>query len=76
MTGLTRGAIRQIERARTAAEWLAAGEPAADVAAELGYFDEPHLARALRSYVGRTAGQLRQGTGGAIGLALNQRLTS
>ncbi|TDC69699.1 AraC family transcriptional regulator [Actinomadura sp. GC306] len=76
VTGLTRGAVRQIERARTAAGRLAAGEPAADVAAGLGYFDEPHLARALRSYVGRTAGQLRQGTGGAIGLDLAQRSTS
>ncbi|SCG56599.1 Helix-turn-helix domain-containing protein [Micromonospora siamensis] len=67
-TGLTRGAVRQIERARTAAELLAAGEPAADVVAKLDYFDEPHLARALRGYVGRTAGQLREGTGGALGL--------
>jgi hypothetical protein len=70
-TGLTRGAVRQIERARTAAELLAAGEPAADVVAKLDYFDEPHLARALRCYVGRTAGQLRAGTGGAIALALD-----
>ncbi|MDG4828991.1 helix-turn-helix domain-containing protein [Solwaraspora sp. WMMD1047] len=70
-TGLTRGAVRQIERARTAAELLAVGEPAADVVAKLDYFDEPHLARALRSYVGRTVGQLRTGTGGAIALALD-----
>ena len=75
-TGLTRGAVRQIERARTAAELLAAGDPAADVVAKLEYFDEPHLARALRAYVGRTAGQLREGAGGAIGLDLDQRLTS
>ncbi|MFF0312765.1 helix-turn-helix domain-containing protein [Streptosporangium sp. NPDC004379] len=75
-TGLTRGAVRQIERARTAAELLAAGGPAADVVAKLGYFDEPHLARALRSYVGRTVGQLREGAGGAIALDLDQRLTS
>ncbi|MGN9809341.1 helix-turn-helix domain-containing protein [Micromonospora sp. BQ11] len=75
-TGLTRGAVRQIERARTAAELLAAGDPAADVVAKLDYFDEPHLARALRSYVGRTARQLREGVGGAIGLDLDQRLTS
>ncbi|SEF18396.1 helix-turn-helix domain-containing protein [Jiangella alba] len=67
-TGLTRGAVRQIERARTAAELLARGEPAADVVAKLDYFDEPHLARALRAYVGRTAGQLRAGGGGAIAL--------
>ncbi|OLF15913.1 helix-turn-helix domain-containing protein [Actinophytocola xanthii] len=75
-TGLTRGALRQIERARTAAELLAAGDAAGDVVAKLGYFDEPHLARALRSYVGRTAGQLREGAGGAIALDLDQRLTS
>ncbi|MBQ1092823.1 helix-turn-helix domain-containing protein [Streptomyces sp. B93] len=75
-TGLTRGAVRQIERARTAAGLLAAGAPAAEVVAELDYFDEPHLARALRSYVGRTAGQLREGGGGAIALDLGQRLTS
>ncbi|MFB8773915.1 helix-turn-helix domain-containing protein [Streptomyces broussonetiae] len=75
-TGLTRGAVRQIERARAAAGLLAAGAPAAHVVAELDYFDEPHLARALRSYVGRTAGQLREGGGGAIALGLGQRLTS
>nr|WP_244994584.1 helix-turn-helix domain-containing protein [Actinomadura coerulea] len=75
-TGLTRGGVRQIERARKAAELLAIGEPAADVVAELDYFDESHLARALRSYVGRTARQLREGAGGAIGLDLDQRLTS
>jgi hypothetical protein len=75
-TGLTRGAVRQIERARTAAQLLTAGDTAADVVAKLGYFDEPHLARALRCYVGRTVGQLREGAGGAIGLDLDQRLTS
>jgi hypothetical protein len=75
-TGLTRGAVRQIERARTAAELLAADDPAADVVAKLGYFDEPHLARALRSYVGRTVRQLREGAGGAIALDLDQRATS
>lgn len=75
-TGLTRGAVRQIERARTAAALLAMGDPAADVVAKLDYFDEPHLARALRSYVGRTAGQLREGAGGAIALDLAQRVTS
>ncbi|MET7375743.1 helix-turn-helix domain-containing protein [Micromonospora arida] len=75
-TGLTRGAVRQIERARAAAELLAIGDPAADVVAKLDYFDEPHLARALRCYLGRTVRQLREGTGGAIALDLDQRLTS
>lgn len=79
-TGLTRGAVRQIERARTAAELLAGGAPPGDVITKLDYFDEPHLARALRSYVGRTVRQLREGAGGPIALELaderDQRRTS
>lgn len=75
-TGLTQGAVRQIERARTASALLAAGVPVSDVVSRLEYFDEPHLARALRRYVGRTARQLREGTGGAIGLDLDQLTTS
>lgn len=79
-TGLTRGGVRQIERARAAAGMLAAGDSAADVVATLDYFDEPHLARALRLYVGRTVKQLREGAGGAIALDLgigpDQRVTS
>ena len=69
-TGLTRGAVRQIERAREAAHLLAAGKAATDVVAALGYFDQPHLARALRRYVGRTATQLHEGSGGALALDL------
>jgi hypothetical protein len=75
-TGLTQGAVRQIERARDASTLLAAGAPVADVVCKLDYFDEPHLTRALRRYVGRTARQLRSGTGGPIALAVDQRLTS
>jgi Helix-turn-helix domain len=75
-TGLTRGAVRQIERAREAAYLLAAGKGAAEVVASLGYFDQPHLARALRRYIGRTATQLQEGSGGAIGLDLRQPTTS
>ncbi len=75
-TGLTQGAVRQIERAREASTLLAAGTLVADVVHKLDYFDEPHLTRALRRYVGRTARQLRGGTGGPIALAVDQRLTS
>ncbi|PSK81396.1 helix-turn-helix protein [Murinocardiopsis flavida] len=70
--GLTQGAVRQIERARRASELLAAGVPGADVVTRLAYFDEPHLARALRRFVGRTVRQLREGTGGALALDLDQ----
>jgi hypothetical protein len=75
-TGLSQGAVRQIERARDAAVLLASGEGASTVVDRLGYYDQPHLARALRRYVGRTARQLREGAGGAIALDLGQRTTS
>lgn len=75
-TGLTQGAVRQIERARKASILLTGGMPVADVVAELEYFDEPHLARALRRYIGHTARQLREGVRGAISLDLRQRTTS
>ncbi|WP_040794448.1 helix-turn-helix domain-containing protein [Nocardia higoensis] len=75
-TGLTQGAVRQIGRARTAAVLLTSGETPGEVIDKLGYYDEPHLARALRRYVGRTARQLRDRTGGAIALDPGQRTTS
>jgi len=75
-TGLTRGAVAQIERVRTAAGLLAGGASVGDVVAKLDYYDEPHLARMLRRYVGRTAQQLRDGAGGAVGLDPAQFTTS
>jgi hypothetical protein len=75
-TGLTPGAVRQVRRAREAAMLLASGEAVAEVVHALGFYDEPHLARALRRHVGRTAGQLREGTGGALGLDTAPRSTS
>ncbi|MFI5531280.1 helix-turn-helix domain-containing protein [Kitasatospora sp. NPDC051853] len=57
-TGLTQGAVRQIHRAREAAVLIQEGVPAQDVVHLLGYFDQPHLARSLKRYVGRTATQL------------------
>ncbi|MEV0196565.1 helix-turn-helix domain-containing protein [Nonomuraea sp. NPDC050691] len=58
-TGLTRGAIRQIDRARRAAVLIQEGVPIQDVIHRLGYFDQPHLARSLTRYIGRTATRLR-----------------
>ena len=75
-TGLTRGAVAQIERVRTAAGMLAAGASVGHVVEKLGYYDEPHLARMLRRYVGRSAQQLRSGAGGAIALDPAQYTTS
>ena len=75
-TGLTRGAVAQIERVRAAAGVLAAGGLVVDVVDKLGYYDEPHLARMLLRYVGRSAQQLREGAGGALALDPAQYTTS
>ncbi|WP_326929352.1 helix-turn-helix domain-containing protein [Amycolatopsis orientalis] len=63
-TGLTQGTIRQIERARQATMLLRQGVAAADVVHLAGYHDQPHLARSLTRFVGRTATQLRQPAAG------------
>lgn len=59
-TGLTQGAIRQIDRARDAAVLLGEGTAPLDVVHRLGYYDQPHLARSLVRFVGRTATGLRR----------------
>lgn len=60
-TGLSQGAIRQIHRARQAAVLVQEGVPAQEVMHRMAYFDQPHLARSLKRYVGRTATELRAG---------------
>ncbi|GAA0899972.1 helix-turn-helix domain-containing protein [Pseudonocardia zijingensis] len=62
-TGLTPGTVRQIERARHAAVLLRHGVAIADVVHGLGYYDQPHLARSLSRFIGRTATSLRTGAG-------------
>lgn len=62
-TGLTRGAVRQVDRARDAAMLLRQGFPTAEVVDQLGYYDQPHLARSLSRFIGRTATALRADAG-------------
>lgn len=57
-TGQARGTVRQIERARAAAVRLREGATPAEVAHELGYYDQPHLTRAVRRFLGRTPAEL------------------
>jgi AraC-like DNA-binding protein len=57
-TGLTRRAVRQIERARLAGVRLREGTTPAEVTHELGYFDQPHLTRSLRRFLGQTPVEL------------------
>jgi Helix-turn-helix domain len=57
-TGLTRGAIRQIQRAERSVELLTRGASALDVALRVGYADQPHLTRSLQRFVGQTPSQI------------------
>ena len=57
-TGLTQSHIRQIERAQRAAALLQQGVSILDTVYEAGYFDQPHLSRALKRFIGKTPAQL------------------
>jgi len=59
-TGLTQKHIRQVERAQQAAALLRGGLSILDTVTELGYFDQPHLTRSLKQWVGYTPAQLLQ----------------
>jgi hypothetical protein len=61
-TGLTRSAITQIERAKQAMALLERGLSVAEVAAEAGYSDQPHLTRSLKRLVAQTPAQIARGS--------------
>ena len=61
ITGLTRGAICQIERARRATLLLRSGVPILDVVSQAGYYDQAHLTRSMRRFVGLTPARIAQG---------------
>jgi AraC-like DNA-binding protein len=60
-TGLTQGAFRQIERARSAVEQLDRGAPILDVVQRNGYSDQAHLTRSLKLFAGQTPAQIANG---------------
>jgi hypothetical protein len=57
-TGLTHGTIRQILRAQKTVRLLRQGVPISDVIHDTGYFDQAHLTRSLKRFIGQTPGQL------------------
>jgi hypothetical protein len=59
-TGLTQSHIRQHERALQAARLLQQGISILDTTYELGYYDQPHLTRSLKHFIGHTPAQLIQ----------------
>ena len=59
-TGLTRSMVQQIERARYATHLLQQGASIPDTILAAGYFDQPHLTRSLKRFMGQTPAQIRE----------------
>jgi hypothetical protein len=60
-TGMTPKTILQIDRARRAALLLRRQTPILDVVHRLGYFDQAHLTRSLKHFVGQTHAVVARG---------------
>src|SRR5678815_676520 len=60
-TGVTHAGIRQIERARYATRLLQQGVLILDAVYDAGYFDQAHLTRSLRYYIGQTPAGIGRG---------------
>ena len=61
VTGLTQSLAYQISRARRAAFHLQRGWSADAVIESAGYYDQAHLNRAMRRWIGRTPGEIAHG---------------
>lgn len=57
-TGVTHATIRQIERARYATLLLKQGVPIIETLLEAGYFDQAHLTRCIKYFIGQTPAQI------------------
>lgn len=60
-TGVTQGVARQIERARRATILLREGMSILDTTFSAGYYDQAHLTRSLRRFVGQTPAEVARG---------------
>ena len=60
-TGLSHRTVRQIERARYATTLLKQGVSILDTVYEAGYFDQAHLTRSLKTLMGQTPVEIKQG---------------
>jgi AraC-like DNA-binding protein len=56
--GITQSTARQIERARYASLLLQQGVSIPDTILQAGYYDQPHLTRSLKRFIGQTPAQL------------------
>lgn len=57
-TGLPQIHIRQMKQAQRAAALLRQGVPILDAVYEAGYYDQPHLTRALKRFIGHTPAEI------------------
>jgi AraC-like DNA-binding protein len=57
-TALTHSTVHQIERARYATALLEQGVSILDTVGQAGYFDQPHLTRSLKHFIGVTPAQI------------------
>jgi len=57
-TGVTQSTTRQIERARSATLLLQQGVSILDTLDQTRYFDQPHLTRSLKYFIGQTPAQI------------------
>jgi len=57
-TGVTCNAIHQIERARQATNLLKSGSSILDAVHTAGYYDQAHLTRSLKHFIGQTPAQI------------------
>jgi len=56
-TGLTQNHILQFERVQQAVTLLGQGLSILDVVYQLGYYDQPHLTRSMKRFIGKTPAQ-------------------
>lgn len=61
ITGMTRGTIYQITRARFATILLRGGASILDATFRAGYYDQAHLTRSLKRWIGQTPAQIIRG---------------
>lgn len=59
-TGMTRSRIFQMKQAQQAKALLQQGTSILDTVYETGYFDQPHLTRSLKQFIGYTPAQIAQ----------------
>jgi methylphosphotriester-DNA--protein-cysteine methyltransferase len=59
--GMSHTALRQIERARSAARLLTRGVSISEAQYQAGFYDQAHLTRSLKRYVGITPAAIARG---------------